>query len=85
MNLAMMASAECDDPLVADLSSKRAALCKAQMMCIGGCAAADEARLGRDKSEMILVPDATRLGMGKWALVNALAGECLIGVACRAT
>ena len=72
MNLAVMASAECDDPLVADLSSKCAALRKAQMMGIGRCAAADEARLGRDISEMILIPDATRLGMGKWALANAL-------------
>ena len=72
MNLAMMPSTECDDPLVADLLSKCAALRKAQMMGIGRCAAADEARLGRDKSEMILVPNATRLGMGKFTLVNGL-------------
>ena len=72
MNLAMMASTECDDPLVADLSSKCAALRKAQMMGIGRCAAADEARLGRDKSEMIFVPNAMRLGMDKFALVNGL-------------
>ena len=32
MNLAMMASAECDDPLVADLPSKCTALRKAQMI-----------------------------------------------------
>jgi hypothetical protein len=50
MNLAMMASAERDYPLVADLSSKCAVLRKAQMMGIGRCAAADKARLGRDKS-----------------------------------
>ena len=50
MNLAMMSSTECDNPLVADLSSKCAALRKAQMMGIGRYAAADEARLGRDKS-----------------------------------
>jgi hypothetical protein len=49
MNLAMMASTECDDPLIANLSSECAALRKAQMMGIGRCAAADEARLGRDK------------------------------------
>ena len=72
MNLAMMASTECNDPLVADLSSKCAALREAQMMGIGRCAAADEARLGRDKSEMIFVPNATRLGMDKFALVNGL-------------
>ena len=70
MNLAMMASTERDDPLVADLTAKRAVLRKPQMMGIGRCAAADEARLGRDKSEMILVPDATRLGMGEFALVS---------------
>ena len=72
MNLAMMPSTECDNPLVADLSPKCAALREAQMMGIGRCAAADKARLGRDKSEMILVPNATRLGMGKFALVNGL-------------
>ena len=75
MNLAMVASAECDDPLVADLSPQCAALRKAQMMGIGRCAAADEAWLGRDKSEMILVPNATRLGGDKFALVKAL--RCL--------
>jgi hypothetical protein len=70
MNLAMMPSTECDDPLVADLSSKCAALRKAQMVGIGRCAAADKAWLGRDKSQMILVPNATRLGMGKFARVG---------------
>jgi hypothetical protein len=50
MNFAMMAATECDDPLVANLSPKCAALRKAQMMGIGRCAAADKARLGRDKS-----------------------------------
>ena len=50
MNLGMVTSAEGDDPLVADLSSKCAALRKAQMMGIGRCAAADKARLGRYKS-----------------------------------
>jgi hypothetical protein len=70
MNLAMMASTECDDPLVADLSAKCGALREAQMMGIGRCAAADEARLGRDKSEMIFVPNATRLGMGQFTPVN---------------
>ena len=72
MNLAVMASTECDDPLVADLSSQCAALRKAQMMRIGRYAAADEARLGRDKSEMIFVSDATGLGMDKFVLVNGL-------------
>ena len=72
MNLAMMASTECDNPLVADLSSECAALGKAQMMGIGRCAAADEARLGRDKSQMILVANAPRLGMGKFPVVNGL-------------
>ena len=50
MNLAMMASAECHDPLVADLSAKCAALREAQMMRIRRGPAADKARLGRDKS-----------------------------------
>ena len=72
MYLAMMASTECDNPLVADLSSKCAALREAQMMGIGRCAAANEARLGRDESQMILVPNAPRLGMGKFALIDSL-------------
>jgi hypothetical protein len=50
MKLAMVPSTECDDPLIADLSSKCAMLREAQMMRIGRHAAADEARLGRDKS-----------------------------------
>ena len=77
MNLAMMPSTERDNPLVADLSAKCAALREAQMMRIGRCAAADKAWLGRDKSQMIPVPNATRLGMGKFALVN--------GVRCKMT
>ena len=72
MNLGMVTSAEGDDPLVADLSPECAALRKAQMMRIGRCAAADEAWLGRDKSEMILVSNATQFGTDKFALVNAL-------------
>ena len=50
MNLAMMPSTEGDDPFVANLSCKCAALRKPQVMRIGRGAAADEARLGRDKS-----------------------------------
>ena len=43
--LAMMAAAERDGELVADLAAERRCLRKAQMMGIGGPAAADEARL----------------------------------------
>ena len=50
MNLAMVPSTECDNPLIADLSSKCASLREPQMMRIGRCAAADEARLGLDES-----------------------------------
>ena len=57
MNIAMMTSTECDDPLVANLSSKCAALRKAQMMGIGRCAAADKARLGRDEVLDDLCPE----------------------------
>jgi hypothetical protein len=50
MNFAMMAATECDNPLVANLSPKCAALREAQMMRVRRYAAADKARLGRDKS-----------------------------------
>ena len=44
MNLTMVSATERDRELVADLAAERPCLGKAQMMGIGGTAAADEAR-----------------------------------------
>lgn len=72
MNLATVTATERDHPLGADFSPQCAALRKAQMMSIGRCAAADDAWLGRDKAAMILVANAPRLRIGKFALVDRL-------------
>ena len=54
---------------VANFSAKCAALCESEMMGIRRCAAANEARLDRHESKVIFIPNATRLGMGKSALI----------------
>ena len=45
------------------------------MMGIYRGAAADEAGLGSDKSEMILIANASRLGMDKFALIDRFSGK----------
>ena len=45
MNLTMVSATEWDRELVADLAAQRRCLSKAQMMGIGGAAAANQTRL----------------------------------------
>ena len=61
VDLAVMEPTNRHGELVADLSSERTGLGKAQMMRVGRCAAAYEARLGRDEPAMLLVTQADGL------------------------
>ena len=60
MNLTMVSATERDRELVADLAAERRRLGKAQMMGIGGAAAADEARLLGYRLDVVTVADAPR-------------------------
>jgi hypothetical protein len=55
MQLAMMDEADRDCVLVADLAAKRAWLRKANVVCFGGHAAADNARSSSDEFAVLLV------------------------------
>ena len=63
MHLAMMAAAERHGELVAHLAAKRRMLGKAQMMRIGGYAAANEAGLLDDEPHVLAVANPAWLGM----------------------
>jgi hypothetical protein len=55
MHLAMMATAERDGELIADLSAESRRLCKTQMMRIGGTPAANQAWLLGDRFRVLPV------------------------------
>ena len=63
MHFAMMAAAERHGKFVAHLAAKRPMLGKAQMMRIGGCAAANEAGLLDDEPNVLTVAYPAWLGM----------------------
>jgi hypothetical protein len=63
MDLAMMAAAERDRELIADLAAKRSMLGEAQMMGIGRPAATNQTGLLGDKSDVLAVANPARLGM----------------------
>jgi hypothetical protein len=60
MNFAVVTPAERDGELVADFSSKRAALGKAEVVSVAGVPAADQARLLRDVTEVVAIADPSR-------------------------
>ena len=62
MHLAMMHPAERHRELIADLATERPGLREAQMMGIGGLAAAYDAGLCRDKFAVMLVAQPARFG-----------------------
>ena len=72
MDLAMMAAAERHCEFVAHLSAKRAVLGKAQMMGIGGRTAANQTWLFGNEPHVLAIANPTRLGMAKFAFVDAL-------------
>ena len=80
MDLAMMAAAKRHGEFVAYFPAKCAVLTETQMMRIRRCAAANQAWLVGDESKVILVPDAARLGMDKFAFINGLC--CEISYSC---
>src|SRR5262245_42453443 len=75
MKLAMVGSAERAGEFVADLSRLRSGLCKANVMSVRGCNAAQQARLRCDKAQMILVADPPGLWKGEGALFDALVND----------
>jgi hypothetical protein len=77
MNLAVVSAAERDGELVADLATERLRLAKAQVMRVSWLAAADQAGLGGNKSQMSLVAETFWLAEGEDAFVDLLrSGLC---------
>ena len=72
MNLAVVSAAERDGELVADLATERLRLAKAEVMRVSRLAAADQAGLGGNKSQMSLVAKAFWLSEGENAFVDLL-------------
>jgi hypothetical protein len=70
VELAMVSAAKRDGELVADLTSKRTGLCKAQVMGIARFSATDQTRLIGDISDMLAVARPSRLGKRQPALVD---------------
>jgi hypothetical protein len=64
MHFATVPSAQWNGELVADLPTERSALCKAEMMGIGWSAAANQARMLGDRSEVMPVTRSARFGVG---------------------
>jgi hypothetical protein len=63
MRFAMMAAAERHGKFVAHLPAKRSVLGRAQMMRVGGCAAAYQAGLLDDESNVLTVAYPAWLGV----------------------
>ena len=83
MHLAMMHPAERHRELIADLATERPGLREAQMMGIGGLAAAYEAGLCGDKFAVMLVAQPARFGRDGVVLQNLGAVALGAGVLCR--
>ena len=70
MDLAMVSPAKRDGKLIAHLTAQRAALRKAQVMGIGGLAAADQTRLLGHVSNVLAVTNPTRFRQRQHALID---------------
>ncbi len=75
VKLAVVAAAQRNGELVTRLAAKRPRLRNTQVMGIGRLAAADQARLVGDKSQMVLVADAPRLREREGAFVDTV--DCI--------
>ena len=71
VNFAMMATAERDRELIADLAAKRPALCEAQMVGVAGLPAADQAGLLGHVSDVVAVAQTAGLGKRQYAFIEA--------------
>src|SRR6516162_3484296 len=70
MNLTMVSATERDRELVADFAAERRCLGKAQMMGIGGTAAADQARLLGNRFDVIAIANAPQRRQRQHGLVD---------------
>jgi hypothetical protein len=70
MDLPMMSAAQRNGELIAHLTAESSALCKSQMVCVRWLSAANQARVPRDKLDMIAVANSARLGQGQLAFVD---------------
>jgi hypothetical protein len=59
MDLTVVSATEWDGELVANLAAKRRWLRKAQVMCIGGAATADQTGLLGDRFDMLPIANAS--------------------------
>ena len=71
VNLPMMATAQGNSELIADLAAKRPWLRKSQMMSIRRAAAADETRLLGNQLNVIPVANPARIVPEKWTQVRS--------------
>ena len=71
VNLAMMSAAKGYREFVTDPSPKRATLCEAEMMGIGGLSTANQARVLGDEFDVISIANPARFRQGQYALVDA--------------
>jgi hypothetical protein len=55
MDLTMVSSTQWDSELIADFASERTTLCEAEVVGVNGASAANQARVLRDKHDMIPV------------------------------
>ncbi len=67
-----MADAERHDKFIGGFAPHGSGLGELEMMRLGGCAATNEAGLGSNHFEMILVTNAPWLGKGELAFVNGV-------------
>jgi hypothetical protein len=81
MDLTMVRATDRYRELIADLATERARLREAQMVWIGGPAAADQARLLNHMPDMIAVTNTTRFGEDKHTLFYLSCRAGLLGQA----
>ena len=70
MDLTVVSAAQRHSELIADLAAKGSALGKAEMVGIGGMAAADQARVLSHLYDVLPVPNPTGLRKGQGSLVD---------------
>ena len=72
MQLTMMATAQGDSELIADLAAERPALGETHVVGVAGLAATEETRLLRHKAHMLPIADAPRLWMSQCGIIDDL-------------
>jgi hypothetical protein len=70
VHFAMMSAAQRDNELITDFAPQSPALGKAQMMGIGGTSTANQTSLGGHISDVVAVPNATRLRQRQRAFIH---------------